>query len=189
MLARCSRSPAAHGLSHSSASPRHMRWHFGHRAGNEFPVAQQKENESTETSAVRTRHRCQGHRAAIPAPDHPATGRAMVSRLVAPVDRRSSAKAAALSTCTAVRRRNASGRIWRRDRTSGGSGSPRWRTRIRHRKTSKAAHCLRAAPEIGLMTSGSATVRSSVQVRETLAVAEHDLAGAREHQNALVVEL
>jgi uncharacterized protein (DUF2249 family) len=70
---------------------------------------------------------------------------------------------------------------------SGVSGSPR--RPIRHRKTSKAARCLRAAPEIGLMMSGSATVRSSVKVGETLAVVEHDLAGAREHQNALIVEL
>ena len=83
-------------------------------------------------------------------------------------------------------------RVWsylEEGRTSGVSGSPRRPTPIRHRKTSKAARCSRAAPEIGLMMSGSATVRSSVQVGETLAVAEHDLAGTREHQNALVVEL
>ena len=88
--------------------------------------------------------------------------------------------------------------LWRAMRVvvSGGRGPDVWRVRIakaaapiRHRKTSKATRCLRAAPEIGLMISGSATVRSSVQVRETLAVAEHDLAGTREHQNALVVEL
>jgi hypothetical protein len=37
------------------------------------------------------------------------------------------------------------GPIWRRGRTSGVSGSPRRPTPIRHRKTSKAARCLRAA--------------------------------------------
>ena len=52
---------------------------------------------------------------------------------------------ASLETAVIATARNACGRIWRRGRTSGVSGSPRRPTPIRHRKTSKAARCLRAA--------------------------------------------